>query len=157
MSKLKRKEYESLLEPMQEELVRMARWVAVTGQRVVVLFEGRDTAGKGGAIQAIASRLNPRQCRTVALPKPTEAEAGQWYFQRYAAHLPTTGQIVHLPRILSQIVELPLVVPGAPIRDRHFPRFLQPQCCNRPAIRPQSLASPHLAILRLLAGRRLRV
>ena len=98
MSKLKRKQYEKLLEPMQEELVAMARWVAATGQRVVVLFEGRDTAGKGGAIQAIASRLNPRQCRTVALPKPTEAEAGQWYFQRYAAHLPTTGQIVLFDR-----------------------------------------------------------
>ena len=98
MSKLKRKQYEKLLEPMQEELVAMARWVAATGQRVVVLFEGRDTAGKGGAIQAIASRLNPRQCRTVALPKPTEAEAGQWYFQRYAAHLPTTGQIILFDR-----------------------------------------------------------
>ena len=98
MSKLKRKQYEKLLEPMQEELVAMARWVAATGQRVVVLFEGRDTAGKGGAIQAIAARLNPRQCRTVALPKPTEAEAGQWYFQRYAAHLPTTGQIILFDR-----------------------------------------------------------
>ena len=98
MSKLKRKQYENLLEPMQEELVAMARWVAATGQRVVVLFEGRDTAGKGGAIQAIASRLNPRQCRTVALPKPTEAEAGQWYFQRYAAHLPTAGQITLFDR-----------------------------------------------------------
>ncbi len=98
MSKLKRKEYEALLEPMQEELVAMARWVASTGQRLVVLFEGRDTAGKGGAIQAIAERLNPRQCRTIALPKPTDVEAGQWYFQRYAAHLPTAGQITLFDR-----------------------------------------------------------
>lgn len=98
MSKLKRKEYEQLLEPMQEELVGMARWVAAKGQRVVVLFEGRDTAGKGGAIQAISAPLNPRQCRVVALPKPTEAEAGQWYFQRYVAHLPTTGQIILFDR-----------------------------------------------------------
>ena len=80
MSKLKRKEYEALLEPMQEELVAMARWVASTGQRLVVLFEGRDTAGKGGAIQAIAERLNPRQCRTIALPKPTDVEAVSMVF-----------------------------------------------------------------------------
>ena len=98
MSKLKRKRYEKLLEPMEAELVAMARWVAATGQRLVVLFEGRDTAGKGGAIQAIADRLNPRQCRTVALAKPTEDERGQWYFQRYAEHLPGTGEIVLFDR-----------------------------------------------------------
>jgi len=72
---LKRNHYEKLLEPMQAELVGMARWVAASGQRLLVLFEGRDTAGKGGAIQAVASRLNPRQCRTIALPKASEAEA----------------------------------------------------------------------------------
>ena len=98
MAGLKRKRYEKLLEPMQAELVAMARWVAVTGQRIVVLFEGRDTAGKGGAINAIADQLNPRQCRIVALAKPTEAEAGQWYFQRYAAHLPAAGQITLFDR-----------------------------------------------------------
>jgi polyphosphate kinase 2 len=98
MSKLKRKAYEKLLEPMEAELVAMARWVAATGQRLVILFEGRDTAGKGGAIQAIADGLNPRQCRTVALPKPTEEERGQWYFQRYSAHLPGAGQIVLFDR-----------------------------------------------------------
>ena len=98
MSKLKRKRYETLLEPMQEELVVVARWVAATGQRLVVLFEGRDTAGKGGAIQAIADRLNPRQCRTVALAKPTEEERGQWYFQRYVAHLPGAGEIALFDR-----------------------------------------------------------
>jgi polyphosphate kinase 2 len=93
MSKLKRKAYEDLLEPLQEELARMARWVAVTGQRLVILFEGRDTAGKGGAISAISERLNPRQCTTIALPKPSEDERGQWYFQRYIAHLPAAGRI----------------------------------------------------------------
>jgi polyphosphate kinase 2 len=98
MSKLKRKHYDELLEPMQAELVAMARWVTATGQRVCVLFEGRDTAGKGGAIQAIAAKLNPRQCRVVALGKPSEAEQGQWYFQRYACHLPGKGEIMLFDR-----------------------------------------------------------
>jgi polyphosphate kinase 2 len=98
MGSLKRKEYEKLLEPLQGELVEMARWVAETGQRILVIFEGRDTAGKGGAIQAVADRLNPRQCRTVALAKPSEREAGQWYFQRYVQHLPGKGEIVLFDR-----------------------------------------------------------
>ena len=98
MARLKRKRYEGLIEPMQAELVAMARWVAAAGRRIVVLFEGRDTAGKGGAINAIADLLNPRQCRVVALSKPTEAESGQWYFQRYSAHLPTAGQITLFDR-----------------------------------------------------------
>jgi polyphosphate kinase 2 len=76
----------------------MAHWVAATGARIVVLLEGRDTAGKGGAIRALSGPLNPRQCRVIALPKPTEAEAGQWYFQRYVAHLPSAGQIVLFDR-----------------------------------------------------------
>jgi polyphosphate kinase 2 len=98
MAKLKRKQYENLLEPLEEELVSMARWVAETGQRVLVLFEGRDTAGKGGVINAIADRLNPRQCHVVALSKPTEDERRQWYFQRYAAHLPGAGEITLFDR-----------------------------------------------------------
>jgi polyphosphate kinase 2 len=98
MKRLKRKRYEKLLEPMQAELVAMARWVAATGQRLCILFEGRDTAGKGGAIKAVADKLNPRQCRTVALGKPSEAEKGQWYFQRYVAHLPGKGEIVLFDR-----------------------------------------------------------
>jgi len=93
LGKLKRKEYEALLEPLEQELVSMARWVAATGQRVLVLFEGRDTAGKGGVISAIADRLNPRQCRVVALPKPNDCERSQWYFQRYVPHLPCAGEI----------------------------------------------------------------
>ncbi|MFC3552063.1 polyphosphate kinase 2 [Lysobacter cavernae] len=98
MGKLKRKEYEALLLSLQIELAAMARWAHKTGQRVVVLFEGRDTAGKGGAIQAIAEHLNPRQCRVVALPKPTEREAAQWYFQRYVPHLPAAGEIALFDR-----------------------------------------------------------
>ncbi|PTT65081.1 polyphosphate kinase 2 [Stenotrophomonas sp. HMWF003] len=98
MGKLKRKQYQALLEPMQLELIAMARWVQHTGQRVLVLFEGRDTAGKGGAIQAIAEHLNPRQCRVVALPKPTDREGTLWYFQRYLAHLPAGGEIVLMDR-----------------------------------------------------------
>lgn len=95
---MKRKDYEAALEPLSLELVSMARWVKATAARVVVLFEGRDTAGKGGAISAVRQELNPRQCRTVALSKPTEAEMGQWYFQRYVAHLPTAGEIVLFDR-----------------------------------------------------------
>ena len=98
MTKLKRKDYEALLQPLQTELANMARWVQHTGQRVVVVFEGRDTAGKGGAINAIREHLNPRQCHVVALPKPTEREAGQWYFQRYAAQLPAAGEIALFDR-----------------------------------------------------------
>lgn len=98
MEKLKGKAYRQLLEPLEEELVAMARWVAAIGARVVVLFEGRDTAGKGGAIKAVSERLNPRQCRVAALPKPGPHEAGQWYFQRYVAHLPSAGEIVLFDR-----------------------------------------------------------
>jgi len=98
MAKLKRKDYDELLLPLQLELTAMARWVQHSGQRLLVLFEGRDTAGKGGAIQAISQHLNPRQCRVVALPKPTDREATQWYFQRYASHLPAAGEIVLMDR-----------------------------------------------------------
>lgn len=98
MKTLKRKKFDKLYAPLEEELVAMARWVAKTGARVLVLFEGRDTAGKGGAIKAVADPLNPRQCRTVALPRPSERETTQWYFQRYVAHLPAAGEIVLLDR-----------------------------------------------------------
>ncbi len=98
MSKLKSKEFEALYEPLEHELVAMARWVAATGARVVVLFEGRDTAGKGGAIGAVRGPLNPRQCRVVALPKPSETEQTQWYFQRYVQHLPSAGEIALFDR-----------------------------------------------------------
>ena len=98
MKPLKRKQYDKLIEPMQAELVAMARWAATTGQRICILFEGRDTAGKGGAIRAVSDKLNPRQCKIVALPKPSDGEKGQWYFQRYACHLPGKGEITLFDR-----------------------------------------------------------
>ena len=98
MKKLKRKEYDRLLKPMQLELVAVARWVQATGQRLVVLFEGRDTAGKGGTIDAIRRHLNPRQCHVAALPRPTDREKSQWYFQRYVEYLPAAGEIVLFDR-----------------------------------------------------------
>ena len=98
MSKLKRTRYDELLEPMQRELVAMARWVQHAGKRVVVVIEGRDTAGKGGTIDALRAHINPRQCRVVALPKPTDREQTQWYFQRYIEQLPAAGEIVLFDR-----------------------------------------------------------
>ena len=98
MKKLKRKDYEALLAPMQVELANAARWLQHAGKRLVVVVEGRDTAGKGGAIDAIRAHLNPRQCRVVALPKPTDRETTQWYFQRYVTHLPAAGEIVLFDR-----------------------------------------------------------
>ena len=98
MAKLKREEYEEQLALLQEELVGMARWLQHSGRRVVVVVEGRDTAGKGGTINAIAAHMPPRQCRAVALPKPTERESSQWYFQRYVQHLPAAGEIVLFDR-----------------------------------------------------------
>jgi polyphosphate kinase 2 len=98
VSKLKKKAYEEHLEPLEVELNSMANWLQHSGRRLVVLFEGRDTAGKGGAISAISDCLNPRQCHVTALAKPTEREQGQWYFQRYVAHLPCKGEIALFDR-----------------------------------------------------------
>jgi polyphosphate kinase len=98
VKKLKRKHYEKLLEPMQLDLVAVARWIQSTGQRLVIVFEGRDTAGKGGAIDAIREHLNPRQCRVAALPTPTDREKTQWYFQRYVPYLPAAGEITLFDR-----------------------------------------------------------
>jgi polyphosphate kinase 2 len=98
VSQLKQKEYDALLDPMTSELVEMARWVSETGQRVVVVFEGRDTAGKGGSIATVAAPINPRQCRIVALNAPSPRERSQWYFQRYIEHLPSKGEIVLFDR-----------------------------------------------------------
>jgi len=96
--KLKRKFYEGELARLQIELVKMQEWVRDKGLKVVVLFEGRDAAGKGGTIKRITECLNPRVCRVVALPKPTERESTQWYFQRYVVHLPAAGEIVLFDR-----------------------------------------------------------
>lgn len=91
-------EYEETLERLQIELVKMQAWMKATGERVLVVMEGRDAAGKGGVIAAIRQYLNPRTARDVALPKPTETEQGQWYFQRYIAHFPTAGEFVTFDR-----------------------------------------------------------
>ncbi|MGW0927688.1 polyphosphate kinase 2 [Streptomyces sp. NPDC002644] len=96
--KVRRAEYERQKRALQIELLKMQRWVKETGQRIVVVCEGRDAAGKGGTIQRFTERLNPRGARVVALEKPTEREAGQWYFQRYVSHLPARGEIVFFDR-----------------------------------------------------------
>ncbi|CAM5467802.1 MULTISPECIES: polyphosphate kinase 2 [Streptomyces] len=96
--KMSRAEYERTKRLLQIELLKLQRWVKDTGQRIVVVCEGRDAAGKGGTIQRFTERLNPRGARVVALEKPTEREAGQWYFQRYVAHLPARGEIVFFDR-----------------------------------------------------------
>jgi polyphosphate kinase 2 len=93
-----RRSYFSQLFRLQGELVKLQDWVAATQQRVVILFEGRDAAGKGGAIKRITQRLNPRVCRVVALPAPNDRERTQWYFQRYVTHLPAAGEIVLFDR-----------------------------------------------------------
>ncbi len=95
---LSRKAYEKQKYRLQVELLKLQQWVKKTGQKVVILFEGRDAAGKGGAIKRFMEHLNPRGARVVALEKPTEEERGQWYFQRYVKHLPTAGEIVLFDR-----------------------------------------------------------
>jgi polyphosphate kinase 2 len=96
--KLGKAAYAEMLEPLQLQLNDVARWLQHTGKRLVVVFEGRDTAGKGGVISAIAETLNPRQCKIVALAKPSDRERSQWYFQRYVPHLPAAGEIVLFDR-----------------------------------------------------------
>ncbi len=98
MKRLKKTKFEKLYAPLEEELVAMARWAAKSGARIVVLFEGRDTAGKGGSIQAVSGPLNPRQCKIAALPRASDYEKTQWYFQRYVEHLPGAGEIVLFDR-----------------------------------------------------------
>ena len=98
VKRLNKRLYKAELERLQTELVEMQQWVASSGQRVLVLFEGRDAAGKGGAIKRVMEYLNPRHARVVALPKPSKKERGQWYFQRYIERLPTAGEIVLMDR-----------------------------------------------------------
>ena len=97
-SALDRRTYFRELLRLQAELVKLQDWVVHTGYKLVVVFEGRDAAGKGGVIKRVTQRLNPRVCRVVALPAPTEREKNQWYFQRYVPHLPTSGEIVLFDR-----------------------------------------------------------
>lgn len=97
-TKIPRQEYEEKKAQLQVELLKVQQWAKETGQKIVVLFEGRDAAGKGGTIKRFMEHLNPRGARVVALEKPTELESGQWYFQRYINHLPTAGEIVFFDR-----------------------------------------------------------
>ena len=97
-TKLDRKTYEAEKSALQVELLKVQHWVQETGQKFVLLFEGRDAAGKGGTIKRFRENLNARGARVVALSKPTETEQGQWYFQRYIKHLPTAGEIVFFDR-----------------------------------------------------------
>jgi len=96
--KLGKSAYLEALAPLQLELNRVARWLQHVGKRLVVVVEGRDTAGKGGVIAAISETLNPRQCHTVALGKPTEREQREWYFERYVPHLPAAGELALFDR-----------------------------------------------------------
>ena len=96
--KLKREPYEDQLQQLQLEFIKLQDHAQTAGERIVVLFEGRDTSGKGGCISRILERINPRHSRSIALSKPTDAERGQWYFQRYIVHLPTKGDIVLFDR-----------------------------------------------------------
>lgn len=93
-TRMRRREYEAEKKRLQIELLKVQSWVKDTGQRIVILFEGRDAAGKGGTIKRFTEHLNPRGARVVALEKPNDQERGQWYFQRYIEHLPTVGEIV---------------------------------------------------------------
>jgi polyphosphate kinase 2 len=95
---MRRKDYDAAMDALQIELVKMQAWAKRSGARVAIVFEGRDAAGKGGAIARFVKNMNPRGARIVALPKPTETEAGQWYFQRYAAQLPAPGEITLFDR-----------------------------------------------------------
>ncbi len=97
-TRIRRGVYEKHKKELQVELLKVQNWVKMTGQRIVVLFEGRDAAGKGGTIKRFTEHLNPRAARVVALEKPTEMERGQWYFQRYVKHLPTGGEMVFFDR-----------------------------------------------------------
>ena len=96
--KLMKKQYEKKMQELQIELVKLQDWVIDKGEKIAIIFEGRDAAGKGGVIKRIAEHLNPRYCKIVALAAPTEREKTQWYFQRYINHLPSAGEIVIFDR-----------------------------------------------------------
>lgn len=96
--KMKRKEYDAHKKNLQIELLKLQKWVKETGNKVVIIFEGRDAAGKGGTIKRFMEHLNPRGAKVVALDKPTEKESGEWYFQRYVQHLPSAGEITLFDR-----------------------------------------------------------
>lgn len=123
-------EYEDRLEALQVELVKLQTWMQSSGERVMAVFEGRDAAGKGGTIFALRQYMNPRTARNVALPKPTETERGQWYYQRYVTHFPTAGEFVTFDRSwYNRGVVEPVMGFCTPDQNRLFlaetPRFEQ--------------------------------
>ena len=122
--KLSRKRYKKELKRLRVELQRLQKWVNMQGMRVVLVFEGRDAAGKGGAIKRqLIKPLNPRFCRVVALDKPTEREQTQWYFQRYVEHLPSAGEIVIFDRSWYNRAGVERVMGF--FTDEEYERFLQ--------------------------------
>ena len=126
--KLDQEEYEKTLERLQIELAKLQAWQYASGSRVLVLFEGRDAAGKGGTIDAVREYMNPRSARNVALTKPTETEQGQWYFQRYITHFPTRGEFVTYDRSWYNRAGVePVMGFCTPEQHKHFlketPRF----------------------------------
>ena len=113
--------YKRTLRELQIELLKLQAWVRRTGERIVIVFEGRDAAGKGGVIDRFTQHLNPRNVRTVALDKPSSTEAGQWYFQRYLSHMPTAGEIVLFDRSWYNRAVIELVMGFAtPAQTAHF-------------------------------------
>jgi polyphosphate kinase len=121
--RMSRKKYDKKLVKLQIELLKLQEWVKANGERIVVVFEGRDGAGKGGAIARIMQHLSPRNARVVALSKPTDTERGQWYFQRYAAHMPTKGEIVCFDRSWYNRAGVERVMGFA--TPEHVQRFMQ--------------------------------
>ena len=123
VERMPKKLYEAELERLQIELVEMQHWVESTGTRVLVIFEGRDAAGKGGVIKRVMQYLNPRHARVVALDKPSEKEKGQWYYQRYIERLPTKGEIVLMDRSWYNRAGVERVM--GYVDEEDYQRFLQ--------------------------------
>ena len=123
VDRMPKKLYEAELERLQIELVEMQHWVTETGARVLVLFEGRDAAGKGGVIKRVREYLNPRHARVVALPKPSKKERGEWYYQRYIERLPTKGEIVLMDRSWYNRAGVERVM--GYVEEEDYQRFLQ--------------------------------
>ena len=127
--KLKRKEFEAAMEPLQVELVKLQEWVKHTGAKICILFEGRDAAGKGGIIKRMTERTSPRVFRVVALPAPSDREKSQMYIQRYLPHLPAAGEIVLFDRSWYNRAGVERVMGFAP--EEQVESFLKHHTCSR--------------------------
>jgi polyphosphate kinase 2 (PPK2 family) len=145
--RIKRKVYNRALRQLHIELVKMQAWIRHAGMKVVIIFEGRDAAGKGGAIKRIVEPMNPRYARVVALGVPTEREKTQWYFQRYVPHLPAAGEIVLFDRSWYNRAGVERVMgfcTDAEYREfmRSCPEFERMLVLHRPPAAPDSLRGP---------------